>query len=250
MQVPDDSKVSASPLLVKLWNEQAHPTWKTALAGNKTFNKYLGLASRMIVAEEGRGERICPLREHIFRVFSTDPATIRVLALGQDPYHTWRTDTDPHGPAADGMAFSCPPPAQSSMLNIMKELENEGFERDRSKTRLDDWRDQGVLLLNVSLTVSAGKADSHAVAYGRGLFAREVLKTLKTLCPDLVVMAWGGKAVDALSKAGITGDRVIATSHPSGMSAYKDSKAGPAFLGSGVFKAVNDLLGPEKSIHW
>ncbi len=241
---------SSTPILVELWNTHAHEAWKTALADNKVFNKYLGLASRMILAEEGRREKTCPRREHIFRAFEADPTAIRVLVLAQDPYHSWRTDTDPAGPAADGLAFSCPAPAQSSLANILKELKNEGFDRDRSATRLDDWAAQGVFLLNVSLSVSVGKADSHAVAYGRGLFAREVLKTLKTLVPDLVTLAWGSKAHAAVEKAGITGDRVLKATHPSGLSASRASAKAPAFLGSGVFKSANDLLGPTKAIVW
>lgn len=174
---------------------------------------------------------VYPPGSKIFEAFNRTPFDkVKVVILGQDPYH---------GPnQAHGLCFSVqdgiqPPP---SLINIYKELQKEyGVAVNMTNGNLTRWADQGVLLLNATLTVEAGKAGSHQ---GKGweTFTDAAIKALSDRREGLVFMLWGSYA----QQKGRVIDRrkhlVLESSHPSPLSVYR------GFDGCGHFKKANQYL--------
>lgn len=183
------------------------------------------------------GGQVYPNRLDCLRAFAeTPPEKVRVVIVGQDPYHS----TDRQGNIKGmGRAFGYNPnytgTPNSSMLNIIKEV---GGTVETFDTSLQHWVSQGVLLLNTCLTVEAEAPLSHAGKYGWEQAISDVLKYLQ-LEADCVFIAWGNKARDVLLEAGISADRMVSTSHPSRYSAH--AGASP-FTGSKWHLQVNDKL--------
>ena len=171
-----------------------------------------------------------PPAKLIFNAFNRTPFDkVKVVILGQDPYH------EPG--QAQGLAFYVPPGIQTppSLINIAKEL-NEDVRRETGDVPdLLSWTDQGVLLLNATLTVAAHRAGSHQ---GRGweTFTDAVVRALATEREHLVFILWGSYA----QKKGAFIDRnrhcVICSEHPSPLSAYR------GFFGSKPFSKANAYL--------
>jgi uracil-DNA glycosylase len=181
-------------------------------------------------AEKAKGRVIHPPGPQIFNAFNRTPfEAVRVVILGQDPYH---------GPGqAHGLSFSVPDgvPPPPSLQNIFKEIERDlGLPRPASGN-LTPWSDRGVLLLNAVLTVETGKAGSHQ---GKGweAFTDTAIAALSGQREGLVFMLWGAYAQ---AKGGII-DRnrhcVLRAPHPSPLSAHR------GFLGCGHFSAANRYL--------
>lgn len=181
-------------------------------------------------AEKAKGRVIHPPGPQIFNAFNRTPfEAVRVVILGQDPYH---------GPGqAHGLSFSVPDgvPPPPSLQNIFKEIERDlGLPRPTSGN-LTPWSDRGVLLLNAVLTVETGKAGSHQ---GKGweAFTDTAIAALSGQREGLVFMLWGAYAQ---AKGGII-DRsrhcVLRAPHPSPLSAHR------GFLGCGHFSAANRYL--------
>jgi uracil-DNA glycosylase len=158
------------------------------------------------------------------------------VILGQDPYHT--------PGKADGLAFSIPDNfggRLDSLGNIFKEIEAD-LHVPRSKTSLDDWADQGVLLLNTALSVPPGKPKAHA-KLGWDALIKDVLSYL-SISPRAFIL-WGGPAQTYAKH--IHGDHLILSSaHPSPLSVYR------GFFGSRPFSTVNQWLieRGEQPINW
>ena len=190
-------------------------------------------------AEERRaaGETILPPQPLIFRALElTPPDKTRCVILGQDPYHT--------PGVANGLAFSANPGCKipPSLRNIFKELSADIGCPAPSGPDLTPWAVEGVLLLNVTLTVRAGAAGSHA-GWGWQSVTAEVLRVCARLPQPVAFLLWGNHARDAAHKAGIPFDsRVFCSSHPSPLGAYRATKTLPAFFGSRPFSRVNDFL--------
>lgn len=159
----------------------------------------------------------------------TDFDRVRVVLLGQDPYHG--------AGQAQGLAFSVPnglkvPP---SLRNIHKELDRDlGMVGNRSSD-LSHWAKQGVLLLNTVLTVEAGKARSHQ-GWGWEEVTDAIIRSLNVRREKLVFLLWGNDAKKKISLIDTDRHRVLSTSHPSGFSAYR------GFFGCGHFSQVNKAL--------
>ena len=174
---------------------------------------------------------VYPPGSKIFEAFNRTPFDkVKVVILGQDPYH---------GPnQAHGLCFSVqdgiqPPP---SLINIYKELQKEyGVAVNMTNGNLTRWADQGVLLLNATLTVEAGKAGSHQ-SKGWETFTDAAIKALSDRRNGLVFMLWGSYA----QQKGRVIDRrkhlVLESSHPSPLSVYR------GFDGCGHFKKANQYL--------
>lgn len=174
---------------------------------------------------------VYPSGSKIFEAFNRTPFDkVKVVILGQDPYH---------GPnQAHGLCFSVqdgiqPPP---SLINIYKELQKEyGVPVNMTNGNLTRWADQGVLLLNATLTVEAGKAGSHQ-SKGWETFTDAAIKALSDRREGLVFMLWGSYA----QQKGRVIDRrkhlVLESSHPSPLSVYR------GFDGCGHFKKANQYL--------
>ncbi len=185
---------------------------------------------------------VYPPREEVFRAFVlTPPEAVRVVILGQDPYH---------GPGqAHGLAFSVapgvkPPP---SLVNLFKERKADLGVPPPDDGCLIPWAEQGVFLLNTVLTVEAGRANSHS-GLGWQDFTDTVVRSLATLEQPIAFLLWGAQAQKKAAWAAASPyPRLVLTApHPSPLSAYR------GFFGSRPFSQVNDflLVHGEKPIHW
>ena len=199
-----------------------------------------GLHRELVKEAYGRaaqGQKVFPPREMVFNAMRITPfATVRVVILGQDPYIN---EHPVYGPEAHGLCFSVqqgiPPPP--SLKNIFKEIDDSlhgGIPSSRS-TDLTRWAQQGVLLLNASLTVIAGRSNSHA-HLGWQQVTDAVIETLSKKKEHLVFMLWGAFAQKKAPLIDLRKHLVLQTSHPSPLSAHR------GFLGSGVFVKCNRYL--------
>lgn len=181
---------------------------------------------------------VYPPADRIFAALErTPPDAVRVLILGQDPYHT--------PGKADGLAFSIPREfggKLDSLGNIFKELQDDLYVT-RTRTDLSDWADQGVLLLNTALTVPRGRAHAHK-SIGWKTLVHQVLDRLDET-PRALLM-WGKPAQALGQRLRHPGHLRIETAHPSPLSAYR------GFFGSHPFSQVNAWLQArgEKAINW
>ena len=194
------------------------------------FEKEYYLRLRRFLKEEYASHTVFPDMYELFSALKVTPfSKVKVVILGQDPYH------EPG--QAHGMAFSVKPGVQipPSLLNMYKELNTE-FGYPIPKTGyLMKWAEQGVLLLNTVLTVRSGEANSH---HGKGWenFTDEVIRQLNTRRDGVVFMLWGNNA--RRKKELITNPQhcVLEAAHPSPLSASR------GFMGCGHFKKANEFL--------
>lgn len=174
-------------------------------------------------------EKVFPDKQEIFRAFQLTPYdSVKVLILGQDPYH--------ENGQAEGLAFSVKkgvkiPP---SLRNIFKELESDlGIDKPDHGS-LVSWAKEGVLLLNTVLTVREGEANSHA-KIGWKSFTDEVIKKLGDREEPVVFILWGNQAKEK-EKFIASHHRIISSAHPSPLSASR------GFFGSKPFSKANGYL--------
>ena len=169
---------------------------------------------------------VLPPADHVFAALSrTPPDAVKVVILGQDPYHT--------PGKADGLAFSIPQDfggRLDSLGNIFKELHDD-LHVTRQRTDLTDWADQGVLLLNTALTVPEGRPGGHK-RLGWDRLTRQVIDHLRDR-PRAYIL-WGAHAQAFAPDR--PGDLVLRSAHPSPLSARR------GFFGSRPFSTVNDWL--------
>jgi len=185
-----------------------------------------------------QSKTIFPSRKNLFKAFHLTPVSkVKCVLLGQDPYHGFGQ--------ANGLAFSVdagvkPPP---SLKNILKELVSDlGLSNTAlNKTDLSPWAMEGVLLLNLTLTVEANKPNSH-IELGWNTFTESILTTLANSKKDIVYILLGNFA-NSLKKKSLNGiDSTICSVHPSPLSAYR------GFFTSRIFSRTNELL-LKKKIH-
>jgi uracil-DNA glycosylase len=166
-----------------------------------------------------------PEQQSIFRALQISPDKVTVVIVGQDPY--------PNAKHAMGLAFSTPAgvaPLPKSLKNIFTELDND-LSIDRSNGDLSDWANQGVLLLNRSLTVEPGKSDSHS-NLGWQDFTEKIIQAAAN--NGALAILWGNEA-QKVSNLFADND-VFKSAHPSPLSAYR------GFFGSKPFSKVNKRL--------
>lgn len=215
-------------------------TWSDVL-GKEKQQAYFQETMNFVRHEREAGKTIYPPSADVFNAFKyTEFADVKVVILGQDPYH---------GPnQAHGLCFSVLPgvAVPPSLVNIYKELQRDipGFETPKHGYLLS-WAEQGVLLLNTVLTVEAGKAHSHA-SLGWESFTDRVIASLNESRDGLVFLLWGNHA----QKKGQYIDRqrhhVLMAPHPSPLSAHR------GFLGCGHFSKTNQYLADagKTEINW
>jgi len=220
-------------------NVNIEESWKQVLDG-EFGSVYFERLAAFVRAAYAKGV-VYPPGRFIFEAFNRTPFDkVKVVVVGQDPYHGPRQ--------AHGLCFSVmrPTPPPPSLLNIYTELEQEyGVKIDRTSGDLSSWADQGVLLLNSTLTVAEHAPMSHQ---GRGWerFTDAVVAALNQRRENLVFMLWGAPA----GRKGAAIDRnrhlVLTAPHPSPLSAYR------GFFGCGHFKAVNEYLAAhgKEPIDW
>ena len=210
-----------------LWEEQV-PMLRQGVH-KELLNKAFGPASK--------GRKVFPPRELVFqamRITSFD--LVKVVIIGQDPYFNEHKNV---GPEAHGLCFSVREgvPMPPSLRNIFQEINTTVYHgrTGRSKTDLTDWAEQGVLLINASLTVIAGQPNSHA-HLGWHELTDNIIETVSAQREHVVFMLWGAFAQKKERLIDAKKHLILKTSHPSPLSAHR------GFLGSGIFVRCNDYL--------
>lgn len=187
------------------------------------------------LGEEYSNKAIYPPKDYIFRAFESLPfSNVKVLILGQDPYH---------GPnQANGYAFAVKEGIQSppSLQNIFKEIKSSYGEIPNSTT-LEGWAQQGVLLLNTVLTVRESSPNSHKNK-GWETFTDKVIELLGSREDPMVFMLWGNPARSKKILIKNTNHLILEAPHPSPLSAHR------GFLGCSHFIKANDFL--NEKINW
>jgi uracil-DNA glycosylase len=208
---------------------ESFPKAWSELLREEARKEYLFLLEKKI--EEAYASSICfPPKEKIFEAFRLcSPKDVKVVILGQDPYHG--------AGEAHGLAFSVrqgikTPP---SLRNIFKELESEfGIDLTRT-TDLTVWADQGVFLLNSVLTVEKDRAGSHS-KYGWEEFTNAVISFVSKENEHVVFVLWGDYARKKKNLIDLSKHAVIESAHPSPLSSYR------GFFGSKPFSGINNQL--------
>lgn len=183
---------------------------------------------------------VYPPAEQVYSALELTPFDqVRVVLLGQDPYHG--------AGQAQGLAFSVPAgvPPPSSLRNIHKELARDLGPAFTAANDLSPWARQGVLLLNTVLTVEAGRAGSHR-RWGWEELTDTIIRTLSMRREKLIFLLWGNEAQKKIPLIDPDRHNILTTSHPSGLSVYR------GFTGCGHFSRVNALLAAmgQPPIHW
>lgn len=214
-----------------------HESWKPFLKSE--FEKpYFKELSEFLHAEYDT-KTIFPPKQLVFSAFATDLNEVKVVILGQDPYHT--------PGAAEGLAFSVPrsQPIPPSLINIYKEIDSDIGRHANTSGSLRSWQRQGVLLLNTVLTVEAHKPKSHS---GKGweIFTTEVIKYLNNTRPHLVFILWGRDARNKKPLIDSNKHLTLESPHPSPLSAHA------GFFGNHHFSKTNEFLKSNnlKEIVW
>lgn len=204
-------------------------SWKKVLHGE--FSKpYFQNIILHLKTEKTQGKTIYPPGPFIFNAFNTTPLSkVKVVILGQDPYH---------GPGqAHGLCFSVQNgvPAPPSLVNIFKELRDDIGMEIPMHGNLTKWAEQGVFLLNASLTVRAGEPMSHA-KIGWATFTDQVIKTISAECAHVVFLLWGKFAQEKSTLIDGAKHLILKAAHPSPLSAHN------GFLGCRHFSKTNEYL--------
>lgn len=213
-------------------------SWKQALQSEFDKPYFAGLVS-FLHAEKAAGATVYPPGSQIFRAFELTPVSeLKVVILGQDPYH---------GPGqAMGLSFSVPDgvPAPPSLRNIFMEIENDLGIKMSGRPNLEGWARQGVLLLNSVLTVRASQPTSHS-RIGWQEFTDAVIKYISDNCNGIVFMLWGNFARGKKALIDTSRHYVLEAAHPSPL-------AGGAFFGCRHFSKANEILLNEHKtpINW
>lgn len=217
---------------------QVHPIWLEWLQNEMKAPYFKELLDK--VHEASQKTIVYPPSDLRYTALIQSPEAIKVVILGQDPYH---------GPnQAHGLSFSVLPGVDvpPSLRNIYQEIEKEGLATTKGRDGyLKSWADQGVLLLNNVLTVEAGKPGSHR-GWGWEKFTDAMIQQLNERCHGLVFLLWGRDAATKASSVSETKHLVLKSPHPSPFSAYS------GFFGNNHFKKTNEyLLSQGKSpINW
>ena len=203
-------------------------SWKNALASE--FEKpYFASLVRFLHDEKAAGKRIFPPGSQIFKAFELTPLSeLKVVILGQDPYHGLGQ--------AHGLSFSVPEnmPAPPSLKNIFKEIETDLGIRMSGYPNLEKWARQGVLLLNAVLTVRSGEAASHS-KIGWEEFTDAVIRYVSDNCEGVVFLLWGNFARSKRDLIDRSRHYVLEAAHPSPL-------ARGAFFGCRHFSQTNNIL--------
>lgn len=204
-----------------------HESWKPFLQTEFDQPYFKELSAFLTKAYANK--TIYPPKQQVFSAFTTDLNDIKVVIIGQDPYHGPRQ--------ANGLAFSVHPDVQipPSLQNIFKEIHDDIGTPIPNNGDLTRWAKQGVMLLNNTLTVEAHLAGSHR---GKGweIFTQHVIEYLNKNRPHLVFILWGRDARSKKPMIDQTKHFIIESAHPSPLSAYN------GFFGSKPFSKCNAKL--------
>lgn len=220
-------------------NVSIEPSWKTHLSTE--FEKPYFQELAQFVKREYQQHTCYPKGKDIFSAFDHCPfQETKVVIIGQDPYH---------GPnQANGLCFSVKDgiPHPPSLVNIFKEIKTDVEKPYPQSGNLERWADQGVLLLNATLTVRAHQAGSHQNK-GWEQFTDAVIKTVSTELEGVVFLLWGGFAKKKASLIDKSKHHILTSGHPSPLSANRG-----LWFGNNHFSKTNTLLAGmgKQSIEW
>jgi len=204
-------------------------TWKAPLSAEFT-SPYMGALKAFLVEQKAQGRRIFPRGSEYFRALDLTPLDdVRVVILGQDPYHGEGQ--------AHGLCFSVRPGVRipPSLVNIYKELQDDLGIPPARHGFLEHWARQGVLLLNSVLTVEMGRAASHQ-GQGWERFTDAVIRAVNEQEKPVVFILWGSYAQRKAAFVDRSRHLVLRSPHPSPLSAHN------GFFGSRPFSKANDFL--------
>ena len=209
-------------------NVPTEPTWKKALEAEFDSPYFEALSEK--ITQSYLTSTVFPSSEQVFHALELCPFdSVRVVILGQDPYHG--------AGQAHGLAFSVPdgirPPP--SLKNIYKEIVSDVGVDIPTSGNLEHWAKQGVLLLNTTLTVENGKAGSHQ-GWGWETFSDAIIKTISNKKEHVVFLLWGKYAQAKVPLIDDIKHLILTAPHPSPFSAHS------GFFGSKHFSKTNDYL--------
>ena len=210
--------------MVDLWG-QVPVDWQVLMGSTK---EALSQISKQLENEIANGLSINPVPEKIFRALEVKPTDVKAIIIGQDPY--------PDSAFALGRAFGVPNEVTklpASLRNIFKEVESDLGERSAANPDLQEWSDQGVLLLNKSLTTTAGIRNSHT-HFNWEIVTRNIVRAVTRVNPEVVAILWGADAQQFADE--FASNQVISSAHPSPLSAHR------GFVGSKPFSRANEML--------
>lgn len=218
---------------------KAHNDWKPFLQ-EEIQKPYYNSLSNFLIEQEKNNKKIFPEKKNWFNALSVSPKDVKVVIIGQDPYHGENQ--------AHGYSFSVEKgvKAPPSLVNIYKEIESEfGYEMSKKNGNLTPWVEQGVMLLNAVLTVEKGIPAAHK---GKGweMFTDKIIESLSQNFENKVFLLWGAFAQ---GKQNLIDDKkhlVLKSAHPSPYSAAN------GFFGNNHFKKANDYLKSKgiEEINW
>lgn len=204
-------------------------TWKEVLQGEKDSDYFRKLMN-FIERERALGKIIYPKAAEVFSALSSTPFEgVKVVIIGQDPYH---------GPnQAHGLCFSVKPGVSfpPSLVNIFKELSSDLGIPMPQNGHLEKWALQGVLLLNAVLTVEAGRPQSHS-NIGWERFTDRIIKEINDRRKGVVFLLWGSQAIQKAKEVDTSKHFILTAPHPSPLSAHR------GFLGCKHFSKTNEIL--------
>lgn len=209
-------------------NVRIEDSWKQILKPEFEAEYFAKLKNFLV--EEKRNHIVYPKGKDMFKAFDMTPFySVRVVILGQDPYHGEGQ--------AHGLCFSVPdgvaiPP---SLMNIYKEIEAEVGTPVPQSGNLERWAKKGILLLNATLSVRANQAGSHQ-NQGWEIFTDKVIQELSAKRNGLIFMLWGSFAIKKAALIDTSRHHILTAPHPSPLSAYR------GFFGCGHFAKANELL--------
>lgn len=204
-------------------------SWKQALSA-EFASPYMQTLKAFLLAEKNAGKQIFPKGGEYFRALDLTPLdAVKVVILGQDPYHG--------AGQAHGLCFSVQPGVRTppSLVNIYKELQSDLGIAPVQHGFLESWASQGVLLLNSVLTVEEARAASHQ---GKGWekFTDAIIRTVNDTCDGVVFLLWGAYAQKKAAFVDQTKHLVLKSPHPSPLSAHN------GFFGNHHFSKANEFL--------
>ena len=219
-------------------NPSIDESWKAVLL--EEFNTSYFQRLKMFLLEEKKKYRIFPPGSLIFNAFNhTSFGNLKVVILGQDPYHGFGQ--------AHGLCFSVPKgvPKPPSLINIFKELKNDLGLTPPSHGNLEKWADQGVLLLNATLTVRENQAGSHQ-RKGWEEFTDAAIRQISAKKEGVIFVLWGNFAIAKKDMIDSSRHPILTAAHPSPLSASR------GFFGCHHFSKINEILRAQgkQEIDW
>lgn len=206
-----------------------HPSWLAHLAPEFEL-PYMKHLKQFLLEQKKAGKVIYPESKNIFNAFNSTPLDhVKVVIIGQDPYH---------GPnQAHGLCFSVQPgiPTPPSLQNIYKEIHRDLQLPIPKHGYLQSWANQGVFLLNATLTVEQARAGAHQ-GQGWEQFTDRAIQIVSDVCDGVVFLLWGSYAQKKSQLIDARKHLILRAPHPSPLSAHR------GFIGCGHFSAANEYL--------